>query len=293
MKIDKNQMVLGGILLIGLVAFYFTNSRKEGFQDITEPTAEQQENTEMAVNSGSRTRIPTQQKRISESQRMNPLGRKTLGSPSYDNANSANLQGSFTIYGAQGPQGPRGPQGIPGMQGPPGPMPQLPDYTNDFNTINRDIIAIKQQLGLINANGSSANQPNTNQPQATGPPEAIRYKFNELQALVASRGLEGVIADAQQQAPYLGNYLNQLNITNNLELLSSYLDGIINFINNDENITPTEVIMFMRGWLTSYGANITEPEPENIERFTNPSNKSYKDFTQAFRMFPIEYAPVL
>jgi hypothetical protein len=33
-------------------------------------------------------------------------------------------------------------------------MPEVPDFKNEIDTINKDIIAIKQQIGLINTNGA-------------------------------------------------------------------------------------------------------------------------------------------
>ena len=315
---NKELIIIGIIILIGF--FYYLRTINEGFQDIPESSIQEQQtyglptNPEISVKQRSTdindllgqhltakksTRFPTLQeqnasKMDAQQQRgasiASLIGKK--GSPvkslpkSYDNTNSQNLQGSITLHGVQGPEGPQGPQGLQGIQGPqgdkgpPGPTTQVRDFSNDINMINNDIIAIKEQIGLMNKNG----------PQRLS--ENASNKIEELGKLITSRGLEGVISKAQEQAPYLNSYFDKVD-KNNQEIMNSYLDSIINFINNDENITPTEVIMFLRGWLTSYGANITEPEPENIEKFTNCKKVSYRDYTTKFSLIPLEYAPAL
>ena len=341
MKLKKNQIILGVVLLIGLIVIYFIiNSTTEGFQtkpptnsSITRQQRFQQLNPEQQQQllqlqqqqgeqpQGEQQQMqPPPQQKTQRSQRMNSLYTPSRGmgasvkdissikpnmdlSPTMDlgqkekGGDSQTLQGSITLHGQpgkmgpQGPEGPQGPQGLQGMQGPqgeqgpPGPMPQVRDFSNDINMINNDIIAIKQQLGLSNTNGS-----NTNGQQM--PSQNVSNKMGEIQELIKSRGLEGIIYKAQEQAPYIQNYVNKI-VNNDENMMLSYLDATINFINNDENITPTEFILFLRGWLTSNGANITEPEPENIEKFTNRKKVSYRDYTTKFNLIPLEYAPAL
>lgn len=344
MKLKKNQIILGVVLLIGLVVVYFIiNSTTEGFQ--TKPTTNssitrqqrfqqlnpeqqqqllqlQQQQGEQPQGEQQQIQPPPQQK-TQRPQRMNSLYTPSRGmgasvkdissikpnmglSPTMDlgqkekGVDSQTLQGSITLHGQpgkmgpQGPQGPEGPQGLQGMQGPegpqgpqgpPGPMPEVPNYRNEIDNINKDIIAIKQQLGLSNTNGTNNNGQQM-------PSQNVSNKLNELQQLITSRGLEGVISKAQEQAPYIQSYLTKI-VNYDENIILNYIDSVINFINNDENITPTEIILFLRGWLTSYGANITEPEPENVEAFRNCPNKRYIDYVSSFNLIPLEYAPAL
>ena len=324
MKIKNRELIIIGIIiLIGF--FYYLRTINEGFQNVPEPNIQEQRNARYpptrragTVTTGPKQKtmdndeeVLTQQrnaKMVAQQQRSTSLLSPSRGmgasvkdikykpnmdlSPTMDlgqkekGVDSQTLQGSITLHGVQGPQGetgpegPQGPQGPQGEQGPPGPMPQVRDFSNDINNINNDIIAIKQQLGLTNTNGQQM------------PSQNVSNKIAEIQELIKSRGLEGVISKGQEQAPYIQNYVNKI-VMNDENTMLSYLDAVINFINNDDNITPTEFIMFLRGWLTSNGANITEPEPENIEKFTNRKKVSYRDYTTKFNLIPLEYAPAL
>lgn len=314
MKIKNRELIIIGIIiLIGF--FYYLRTINEGFQDVPDSNIQEQRNAKIAAarragtaagppkqRSTNDEEVLTQQrnaKMVAQQQRSTSLlsPSREMGAsvkdikykPNMDlspTPDSQTLQGSITLHGVQGPQGepgpsgPQGPQGPQGEQGPPGPMPQVRDFSNDINMINNDIIAIKQQLGLTNTNGQQM------------PSQNVSNKMGEIQKLIKSRGLEGVIYKGQEQAPYIQNYVNKI-VNNDENMMLSYLDATINFINNDENITPTEFILFLRGWLTSNGANITEPEPENIEKFTNRKKVSYRDYTTKFNLIPLEYAPAL